>query len=256
MSAVSPPAWARGVSRVAVLTGAGISTDSGIPDYRWPNGVWTRNPSATAVFTIDSFMAGTETRARLWRTYLEHAAWSARPNRAHGALVALERAGMAVRILTQNVDGLHQLAGSTPRKVLELHGNMRETVCMSCSRRFPTREVLDRVRTGESDPPCVDCGGVLKPGVVMFGELLDKDTIGHAERSAAAAQLMLVVGSSLQVEPAASLCAVTVECGGRLVVVNRDPTPYDRLAVDLIRDPIGEALPRIAGWLAASVPAV
>lgn len=224
MGHVAVPDWAVGIRRVAVLTGAGISTDSGIPDYRGPQGGWTRDPSGSAIFTIDNFLADPATRARLWRTYLEHPAWSARPNRSHKALAALERSGPALRILTQNIDGLHQLAGSTARKVLELHGNMRTTVCVGCRRRIPTSEVLDRVRHGESDPSCAECGGILKPGIVMFGELLDTDTVSRARQVAAAAQLMLAVGSSLQVNPAALLCAVTVEHGGRLVVNNRDPT--------------------------------
>jgi NAD-dependent deacetylase len=242
--------WTRGVSRVAVLTGAGISTDSGIPDYRGPNGVWTRDPAAAEVFTYHRFMRDPEVRARFWRTYLGHAAWHAEPNAAHRALAELERRGTAVRIMTQNIDGLHQKAGSTPRKVLELHGSMHDVVCTTCEVRTPARETLARVAAGEADPPCAFCGGILKLAVVLFGQHLDPDTVAEAEKIAQASQLLLAVGSSLQVEPAASLCAVAVTAGARLVIVNRDPTPYDHLADEVVREPIGTALPRITAALA------
>lgn len=252
MTAGTLPDWAVGVRRIAALTGAGISTDSGIPDYRGPQGVWTRDPSGSAVFTLKDFLSDPATRQRLWRTYADHVAWSARPNRAHEALVTLERAGLAVRILTQNVDGLHQLAGSAPRKVLELHGSMRRTACRGCGRRVDTIEVLARVRAGEAEPCCTECGGILKPDVVMFGENLDGDVFGQAQQVAGVAQLMIAVGSTLQVVPAASLCRLTVERGGHLVVVNRDPTPYDWLASEVIREPIGAALPRIVALVAGT----
>jgi NAD-dependent deacetylase len=241
--------WARGVGRVAILTGAGISTDSGIPDYRGPNGVWTRDPSAAEAFTYHRFMADPEIRAAFWRRYLDHAAWHAEPNAAHRALAELEGSGCAVRILTQNIDGLHQKAGSSPRKVVELHGSMREVVCTGCRARTPTTATLARVAAGEPDPPCAGCGGVLKLGVVLFGEHLDPNTMAQAEKIAQASQLMLAIGSSLQVEPAASLCTVAVNAGARLVVVNRDPTPYDDLADEVVREPIGTAVPRIVAAL-------
>lgn len=243
------PTWTRGVTRVAVLTGAGISTDSGIPDYRGPAGVWTLDPAATKAFTYDSFVRDPAARARFWRTYVDHPAWRAEPNAAHRCLADVERAGLAIRILTQNIDGLHQRAGVSARKVAELHGTMHEVVCVGCGTRTPAAGTLARVRGGEDDPACRDCGGVLKLAVVLFGEYLDAAVVRHAEKVARACQLMLAVGSSLQVEPAASLCAVAVEAGARLVVVNRDPTPYDDLAVDLVREPIGTALPRIAAAL-------
>jgi NAD-dependent deacetylase len=238
--------WARGVRRIAVLTGAGISTDSGIPDYRGPAGVWTKDPGATDVFNYRNFMADAGVRRRFWASYTDHAAWHASPNDAHRALAGLEQTGLAVRILTQNIDGLHQRAGSTARKVLELHGTMRETECVKCGNRTPTEEVLAR---GEADPACPDCGGILKLAVVLFGQYLDSDVLDHARSIAAASQLFLAVGSSLQVEPVASLCELAVHSGAKLVIVNRDPTPYDDLAVALIRDPIGEAVPEICAAL-------
>ncbi|GIG87450.1 SIR2 family NAD-dependent protein deacylase [Plantactinospora endophytica] len=252
MDAVEIPDWCRDVRRVAVLTGAGISTDSGIPDYRGPDGVWTRDPKLADAFTRDRFMADPQVRARFWHTYLGHAAWRAEPNAAHRALAELDRAGLAVRILTQNVDGLHQLAGIAPRKVLELHGSMRSVVCTGCRARSDAQATLDRVAAGESDPTCRDCGGILQLGVVLFGQYLDEDVLDQARRIAAASQLLLAVGSSLLVEPAASLCEVAVRAGARLVVVNRDPTPYDGLAAEVVREPIGTALPRIAAALTAS----
>ncbi|GLW29164.1 SIR2 family NAD-dependent protein deacylase [Actinoplanes regularis] len=241
--------WTDGVERVAVLTGAGVSTDSGIPDYRGPEGVWTRDPELVKAFTYESFMADSTVRAAFWRTYLDHAAWRAEPNAAHRALADLERSGVAVRILTQNVDGLHQRAGSSARKVLELHGSMHEVVCTGCRRRTPSEQTMARVRTGDADPRCADCGAILKLAVVLFGEHLDPSVTGLAERIAAHTQLMIVAGSSLQVEPVASLCAVAVNAGNRLVIVNRDPTPYDEIAVEVIREPIGTALPRICAAL-------
>ena len=242
--------WARGISRIAVLTGAGISTDSGIPDYRGPDGVWTRDPAAVKVFTYANFRSDATIRERFWRRYVDHPAWNAEPNAAHRALATLERSKNALRILTQNIDGLHQRAGVTPRKVLELHGNMREVVCLDCRRRTPTPDILARVGAGESDPFCEDCGGMLKLGIVMFGEYLDGPTLDEAEGITKACQLLLVVGSSLQVEPVASLCRTAVRAGARLVIVNRDPTPYDEFADEVISEPIGTALPRITAALA------
>ena len=241
--------WMDGISRVAVLTGAGISTDSGIPDYRGPDGVWTRDPALVDAFTYDSFMADPGVRERFWRTYLGHSAWRAEPNAAHRALAALERTPVAVRILTQNIDGLHQRAGSSARKVLELHGSMHEVVCTGCGQRSPSRPILDRVAAGDGDPRCPACGGILKLAVVLFGEHLDPGTAGLAERIAAHSEVLVVIGSSLLVEPVASLCAVALNAGRRLVIVNRDPTPYDELAAEVIREPIGVAVPRLCAAL-------
>lgn len=241
--------WVNGTTRVAVLTGAGISTDSGIPDYRGPEGVWTRDPALVNAFTYESFMADADVRARFWRTYVGHAAWQAEPNAAHRALAELERGGIAVRVLTQNVDGLHQRAGSSARKVLEMHGSIHEVACTGCGRRTPSRPTLDRVAAGDADPRCLACGGILKLAVVLFGENLDPGTTALAERIAAHSELLLVIGSSLRVEPVASLCAVAVDAGHPLVIVNRDPTPYDYFATEVIRDPIGTVVPRICAAL-------
>ncbi|GIJ44919.1 NAD-dependent protein deacetylase 2 [Virgisporangium aliadipatigenens] len=237
---------------MAVLTGAGISTDSGIPDYRGPDGVWTRDPAKEAMFRIETFLADRTARERFWLTYAGHAAWSAQPNAAHRALADLERRVGGMRVLTQNIDGLHQKAGSTERKVLELHGSMRQVVCVKCKRRTPSAETIARVDAGETDPRCLTCGGILKLGVVLFGENLDPTVLDQAVRVARSCQVMLAIGTTLQVEPVASLCALAVQAGAKLVVVNRDPTPYDALATEVVREPIGTAVPRLTGLFATT----
>ncbi|MEV4316828.1 Sir2 family NAD-dependent protein deacetylase [Actinocrispum sp. NPDC049592] len=242
--------WTRGVSRVAVLTGAGISTDSGIPDYRGPQGVWTRNPGAASAFTFPTFATDAGARREFWELYANHVAWAAEPNAAHRALGSLADR-LALRVLTQNIDGLHQKGGVPERKVLELHGSMHRTVCLGCSAVVPTSEVRSRVLAGEADPRCVSCGGILKLGVVLFGEYLDEVVLSQARAVAAASQLFLAVGSSLQVEPAASLCLTAVEHGATLVIVNNEPTPYDRFAAEVVDEPIGVAVPRICAELLA-----
>ncbi|MFD0902895.1 SIR2 family NAD-dependent protein deacylase [Actinomadura sediminis] len=230
--------------RIAVLTGAGVSTDSGIPDYRGPSGLWTRDPELAALFTRKNFLNDADVRRRFWRALDLHR--DVRPNAAHRALAGLERTA-AVRVLTQNVDGLHQKAGSTPRKVLELHGDLATTECMRCHARTPTAEVLAR---GEDDPACTGCGGVLQPSIVLFGQFLNADVLAHAANIARVSEVFVAVGSSLGVEPAAGLCAVAVESGATLIIVNRDPTPYDDLASTIVREPIGEALPALCAELA------
>lgn len=236
---------------VAVLTGAGISTDSGVPDYRGPQGVWRRDPGAERLVTYQAYMSDPEVRRRSWRMRRESPVWRAEPNAGHRALVDLERSGVAVRVITQNIDGLHQKAGSSPRKVLELHGTAFTVVCTACGDRTTMDAALARVEAGEADPPCLACGGVLKSATVMFGQELDRATLTEASRIAQVCDLFLAVGSSLQVEPAASLCRIAAESGARLVIVNADPTPYDTFADELIREPIGTALPKLVAGLTA-----
>jgi NAD-dependent deacetylase len=248
--------WADGVTRVAVLTGAGISTDSGIPDYRGPDGVWTRDPAKERMFRIETFLADRAAREQFWLTYAGHAAWTAQPNAAHRALADLERRVGGMRILTQNIDGLHQRAGSAPRKVLELHGTMHRVTCTGCKRRTPSADTIARVTAGETDPRCVSCGGILKLATVLFGENLDPTTLATAVTVARSCQVMLAIGSSLRVEPVASLCGLAVGAGAALVVVNRDPTPYDDLAVEVVREPIGTAVPRLTAMFATTARSV
>lgn len=234
--------WTEGVTRVAVLTGAGVSTDSGLPDYRGPQGIWTRDPSLAGLFTRENFLADASNRERFWKAFGRLHTHDVQPNAAHRALAELP---IAHRIITQNVDGLHQKAGTAGRKVLELHGSLATVDCLDCHARIPTADVLAR---GESDPRC-SCGGILQPSIVLFGQYLDAGLLAQARTIAAHAQLFLAIGSSLMVEPAAGLCAVAVESGARLVIVNRDPTPYDEVATEIICEPIGSAVPAICAAL-------
>ncbi|MEV0271632.1 Sir2 family NAD-dependent protein deacetylase [Hamadaea sp. NPDC050747] len=230
---------------ITVLTGAGISTDSGIPDFRGPNGVWTRDPSKEKLFTLQNYLADEEVRKASWLARKDSPAWTARPNAAHVALAELERHGFPLRVVTQNIDGLHQKAGISDRKVIEVHGTMFTVRCVGCGARTTMREALDRVEEGEPDPRCTACGGILKAGTIMFGELLDPDTMDRAAQVAAACELFWAVGTSLTVEPAASLCAIAAQAGARITIVNAQATPYDHLASTVVREPIGEALPRL-----------
>ena len=240
--------WWAGVGRVAVLTGAGISTDSGIPDFRGPAGLWTRDPAAEKMARYQAYVADPAVRRRSWQARLAHPVWTAQPNAAHLALARLTD-GMDTWVITQNIDGLHQRAGVPANRVLELHGTMYGVVCVGCGARTAMTDALVRVRAGEEDPPCADCGGILKSATVMFGQPLDAEVLARAAEAARAADLFLAIGSTLIVEPAASLCAVAVRSGARLVIVNRDATPYDPIAAAVIREPIGTAVPAIADRL-------
>ncbi|MFI1836177.1 SIR2 family NAD-dependent protein deacylase [Streptomyces olivaceoviridis] len=230
---------------VALLSGAGISTDSGIPDYRGPNGLWRRDPEAEKLVTYEYYMTDPEIRRRSWRMRRENRTLRAEPNAAHRAVAELEKSGVPVRVITQNVDGLHQLAGMPARKVLELHGSARSVVCTGCGARGPMEDALARVEAGEADPPCLECGGILKSATVMFGERLDPVVLGQAVAVTKACQVFIAVGSSLQVQPAAGLAGVAADHGARLVIVNAEPTPYDDRADETIREPIGTALPAL-----------
>ncbi|MER7921663.1 MULTISPECIES: Sir2 family NAD-dependent protein deacetylase [unclassified Streptomyces] len=234
---------------VALLTGAGISTDSGIPDYRGPNGLWRKDPEAEKLVTYEYYMGDPEIRRRSWQLRRRTHTLRAEPNAAHRAVVELERSGVPVRVITQNVDGLHQLAGLPARKVLELHGTAREFTCTRCHARGPMADAIARVEAGEDDPGCLVCGGILKSATVYFGERLDPVVLGEAAAVTKACQLFIAVGSTLQVHPAAGLAGVAVDHGARLVIVNAEATPYDDLADEVVREPIGTALPRLLGGL-------
>jgi NAD-dependent deacetylase len=236
---------------VALLTGAGISTDSGIPDYRGPNGLWRRDPEAEKLVTYEYYMGDPEIRRRSWQMRRENRALQAEPNAAHRAVAELERSGVPVRVITQNVDGLHQLAGMPDRKVLELHGTARSVVCTGCHARGSMEDALARVEAGEDDPPCLECGGVLKSATVMFGERLDPVVLGEAAAISKACQVFVAVGTSLQVQPAAGLAGVAADHGARLIIVNAEPTPYDDRADEIVREPIGTALPELLRGLTA-----
>jgi NAD-dependent deacetylase len=237
--------WIADASAVTVLTGAGISTGSGIPDFRGPQGLWTTHPEKQRLFTIQSYLADPDVRRTAWRERLDHPAWTARPGPGHVALVALERRGRLRAIATQNIDGLHQAAGNDPGLVLELHGTLHAAMCLGCGARTPMTEALARVRAGEEDPPCLACGGIQKSATVSFGQALDPQVLGAAFRAAEECDVFLAVGTSLTVTPAATLCDAAKAAGARLVVVNAEPTPYDGMADAVLRDQIGRVLPEI-----------
>jgi NAD-dependent deacetylase len=238
--------WVRDAGSVGVLTGAGISTDSGIPDFRGPQGVWTKNPEAEKMATIQFYMGDPDLRRRSWRNRIESPVWQANPNDGHRALVDIERRGNLAGIITQNVDGLHQAAGSTPTLVVEVHGNMQATRCTRCRDQRPMDETLDRVRAGEDDPPCLVCGGILKSATISFGEDLIPEVIERAQMIAESVDVFLAVGSSLTVYPAAGLVPTAVRHGARLVIINLEPTPYDDLADALLPGNTSEVLQAIA----------
>lgn len=238
-------AWIRAAGRVVVLTGAGISTDSGIPDFRGPNGVWTKDPKAERMSTLQNYLADPEVRARVWKMRLEHPAWTAVPNAGHVALSRLEAKGRLHTLITQNIDGLHQAAGTSPGVLVEIHGTMKEVVCMSCGERAPMVAALERVRTGEVDPPCRSCGGILKSATISFGQSLAPEDLERAQVAAATCDLFLVAGSSLVVYPVAHLPRIALEAGARLAILNGEPTPYDDVADAVVTAPLAEALPAI-----------
>jgi NAD-dependent deacetylase len=237
--------WIAKAQRVVVLTGAGISTDSGIPDFRGPQGVWTQNPKAEKLSDIRCYMSDPEVRRLSWQSRLEHTAWRAQPNAGHRALVELERRGKLHTLITQNIDELHQLAGHSPDKVIEVHGTMRKVVCMSCGERAPMEKALARVRAGEADPPCRTCGGILKSATISFGQQLVPEVIDRAMQAAAEADLFLSVGTSLQVYPIAGAVPIAKRAGARVVIVNAEPTPFDELADAVFNDSISAVLPKL-----------
>jgi len=232
-----------GAQRIVALTGAGISTDSGIPDFRGPQGVWTKDPAAQRSSHIADYVADAEVRKRVWQMRLASPAWTAKPNPGHLALVDLERQGRLHMLVTQNIDGLHQRAGNDPERVVELHGTMREVACLACGDRGPMEPVLDRLRAGEDDPHCLRCGGLLKSATISFGQSLVAADLRRAERAALECDLLLAVGSTLTVSPACNLVDVAVATGAPAVVVNAQPTPYDGVAAAVVREPISDVLP-------------
>lgn len=228
-----------------MLTGAGISTESGIPDFRGPQGVWTRNPEAEKMATLQYYVSDPDLRVRAWRTRLEHEAWTAEPNAGHVALAELERKGRLHTLVTQNVDGLHQRAGSSPDRIVEIHGTMRDVMCLSCGERAPMERALERVRAGEADPPCRTCGGILKSATISFGQQLVAEDLERSFAAASGCDLFLAIGTSLVVYPVADLPRVALQAGARLIIINAEETPYDPLAHAVVRDSIGQVLPAL-----------
>lgn len=242
--------------RIVVLTGAGISTDSGIQDFRGPNGLWTKNPEAEKTMTLQHYVADPEQRRRSWQNRLTSSLWDAEPNAGHRALVDLERSGRLDKLVTQNIDGLHQKAGSDPARTIEIHGTTRDVICLRCGDRQPSDAVHERVRGGDTDPMCtvegadsVVCGGILKPATISFGQSLVPEDLLRAEEAANAADLLLAVGSTLGVFPAAGLVPIAVRRGAVVVIVNGGPTEMDSLADVVVYGRIGECLPKMVEGL-------
>ena len=241
--------------RVTVLTGAGISTDSGLPDFRGPKGLWTRDPAAERASNIDVYVTDPEVRRSNWARRASGALWAdVEPNRGHEALVHLEQRGKLHLLITQNVDELHQRAGSDPELVVEIHGTTRKVQCLSCDYRDDIEVALERVRAGEADPECPRCGWILKAATVSFGQSLNPVDLDRAERAAAECDLFLAVGTTLAVSPINRTAVIAVQSGARLVIVNGEPTEFDALADALVRGSISDALPAICGMKEASGP--
>lgn len=237
--------WIRDARSVVALAGAGISTESGIPDFRGPQGVWTLNPEAEKKAHISYYLTDRNVRVQAWRTRLDHPAFKAEPNAGHIALAELERKGHLHTLITQNVDGLHQKAGSSPQRLIEVHGTVLDVMCMNCGERAPMERALERVKAGEEDPPCRTCGGILKSATISFGQpLIPKDLEG-SELAAGSCDVFLAVGTSLVVYPVAYLPEIAVRAGARVVIFNQDPTPYDRVADAVFRERLGEILPKL-----------
>ena len=237
--------WIDAARRVVVLTGAGISTDSGIPDFRGPQGVWTRNPLAEKLSDIRYYVADPEVRKASWQSRLEHPAWTAQPNAGHLALVALEQRGKLHALITQNIDGLHLRAGNSRERVVEVHGNLHQVICLECGRKGPMQETLARVRAGEADPPCRECGGILKSDTISFGQALVPEVIERAITAAHEADLLLAVGSTLQVYPVAGAVPIAKQSGARVVIMNAQPTQFDSIADAVLPGNISTELPLV-----------
>ncbi len=237
--------WIGNAERITVLTGAGISTDSGIPDFRGPQGIWTKNPEAEKMATLQNYLADTEVRKRAWRSRIASFPRRAEPNVGHHSLVELERRGKLHTLITQNVDGLHVDAGNSRELVVEIHGTMREVICMDCGDRAPMQTAVDRVEAGEDDPACRKCGGILKSATISFGQGLVAEDLERAEIAATECDLMLAIGTTLGVYPIAAVVPIAKESGARVVILNAEPTEMDRIADVLLRGGIADILPLI-----------
>jgi NAD-dependent deacetylase len=239
--------WIAHSDNIVGFTGAGISTESGIPDFRSPNGVWARN----RIIEFDEFVASRAARIEYWRQKAESwpAMRDAKPNAGHQAFVDLERQGKLRAMITQNIDGLHQRAGQSPELVIELHGTTAEAACLSCGSRMPMDDAMRRIETGEPAPECEQCGGLLKPATVSFGQAMPEPELARAMRAAQGCEVFVAAGSSLVVHPAALLPALAKRAGARLVIINRTPTPLDEIADLVLREEIGTVLPALAGRL-------
>lgn len=232
--------------RITALTGAGVSTASGIPDFRGPNGVWTTNPDTQRLSDIDSYVNNPEVRREAWLRRADHPAWQATPNPAHLAFVELAAQDRLGTVLTQNIDELHQRSGLARERVLELHGSLFGTICLDCGCPGSMKAALERVADGEQDPSCRQCGGILKSTTVSFGQPLDQEVLRAGRRAALDCDLFLAAGTSLTVHPAAAFAELASKAGAELVICNAESTPYDELAAAVLREPLNEVLPALA----------
>jgi NAD-dependent deacetylase len=230
---------------VAVLTGAGISTDSGIPDFRGPDGVWTRNPAAERRSNIDTYLSDPQVRRDAWRIRAESEMFVAEPNAGHRAITAL--GDRLHTLVTQNIDGLHLRAGTPADRIVEIHGTVHRWECVACGARGPMEEALRRVRSGEVDPPCLVCGGIIKSATILFGQSLVPGDIARAQRAAVEADVLLTVGTSLSVYPVAGMVEIAARAGRPVIIVNAQPTDLDDLATVFLTGSASDLLPDIIG---------
>ena len=231
--------------RVVVLTGAGISTDSGIQDFRGPNGLWTKDPEAEKLATLHHYVADPGIRAQAWRRRVETLSTTYEPNEGHRALVRLERRGVLDTLITQNVDGLHLRAGTSRERLVEIHGTTTDVMCLDCDERAPIEKALDRVRAGEEDPACRSCGGILKTATISFGQGLVAHDLARADAAARRADVLLAVGTTLGVYPIANVVPLAKAHGSSVVIVNGGPTEMDDLADVRIEGSISAVLPAL-----------
>jgi NAD-dependent deacetylase len=229
--------------RITILTGAGMSTESGISDFRSPGGIWSQYSSVT----IQDFLASREKRIYYWKYKSETipSMLGAGPNPAHGAIAELDRKKKLHMLLTQNIDGLHERSGVREEKIIRLHGTNSEVVCLGCGKVQPVKPVLERIKDGEEEPTCRECSGFLKPNTVSFGQNLNPDHLKISERVSRDCDLFMALGSSLQVQPAASFVMVAHTAGRPVIIINREATPYDSIAAYKLSGPLAEILPAI-----------
>lgn len=232
-------------ARVVFLTGAGISTDSGIPDFRGPNGVWTRNPAAEKTSDIRYYLSDPEVRRAAWQNRLSTPAWTATPNAGHRAIVDLQATGRLAAVVTQNIDELHQRAGVDPQRVIEVHGTVWWTRCWDCQDRRPMPETLDRVRAGEADPACLVCGGIVKSDTISFGQALVPEVIDRAMAESERADVLVAVGTTLSVYPVAGCVPLAKAAGAGIIIVNAEPTAMDDQADVVLNGSISQVLPQL-----------
>ena len=235
----------RGARRVVALTGAGISTESGIPDFRGPNGVWTRDPEAEKRSTIQYYLSHPEARAAAWQHHLKGELRTKQPNAGHAAMAELHRKGKLSVLVTQNVDGLHQKGGFPDEHVIEIHGTVHDFQCLECTDHGPIEKVLARVETGEPDPKCRSCGGILKSATISFGQGLVQEDLTRAEVAASTCDVILAVGTTLAVYPAAGMIPIALRTGAKLIIMNAEETQFDEYASVVLRGNLGTVLPAI-----------